>query len=351
MEDIRTAQRLLRRGDFMASIDLQDAYFAVPVHKNSRKLLKFKFKEVLYQFTCLPFGLCSSPYVFTKLMKPVISHLRELGFLSVIYLDDILCIGESFEDCLRNVRASIKTLESLGFLINYEKSKLVPLKIRKFLGFELDSEKMMLYIPQERKREIRMLVTKFLRLEKIQIRKFASLIGSLVAVSHAVRYAWLYIKRMERLRYISLLKNNGRYESVLRLSIEAREDLIWWRDNILNAESPIKEDIFDCVIFTDASTTGWGAVLGDKRIFGFWSKSEIECSSIGRESNFNSSDGIRETLVRRGYGQERTFLNFVTTQISTCHCVPRVVPPGANLGCVRLLTASTKILQCMSRKI
>lgn len=34
----------------------------------------------LYQFTCFPNGLTSVPRVFTKLWKPVYSHLRKRGF-------------------------------------------------------------------------------------------------------------------------------------------------------------------------------------------------------------------------------------------------------------------------------
>ncbi|CAD6227319.1 GSCOCG00011975001-RA-CDS, partial [Cotesia congregata] len=77
---------------FMGSVDIKDAYFAIPIHKSNRKYLRFRFQAQLYEFTCLPFGFCESPYVFTKLMKPVMTYLRSMGFLSVIYLDDILCL-------------------------------------------------------------------------------------------------------------------------------------------------------------------------------------------------------------------------------------------------------------------
>ena len=32
---------LLQEGDFMTSVDLQDAYFSVPIHKEDQKYLKF----------------------------------------------------------------------------------------------------------------------------------------------------------------------------------------------------------------------------------------------------------------------------------------------------------------------
>ena len=60
----------------MSTLDLKDAYYLIPVDERSRKFLRFGFGRELYQFTCLPFGLCTSPHVFTKLMKPVINNLR-----------------------------------------------------------------------------------------------------------------------------------------------------------------------------------------------------------------------------------------------------------------------------------
>ena len=50
-----------------------------------------------YEFNCLPFGLSSAPWVFTKTLKPVAALLRELGVRMVIYIDDILIMAESME--------------------------------------------------------------------------------------------------------------------------------------------------------------------------------------------------------------------------------------------------------------
>lgn len=108
------------------NIDLQDAYFLVPIHKKSRKFLRFRFLGKLYQFICLPNGLSSSPYIFTKILKPVMMVLRARGFVSVIYLDDILCIGNNFNECQENVKNTVSLLIKLGFLLNKRKSQLIP---------------------------------------------------------------------------------------------------------------------------------------------------------------------------------------------------------------------------------
>lgn len=121
LEDIRFTLNLLSPGDYMSSLDLKNAYYLVPIYKKHRKFLRFIFKRKIYQFLCLPFGLCTSPYVFTKLMKPIVNKLR-LDGLMILYLDDFLFISNSKVSCKKNTQKAIKILENLGFIINLSKS-------------------------------------------------------------------------------------------------------------------------------------------------------------------------------------------------------------------------------------
>lgn len=89
LEDIRTATKLLSTNPLMAKIDLKEAYFSVSVHKLYRRYLRFKFQNKIYEFQVLPFGLSTAPYIFTKMMKPVIEHSRKQGIVCTVYLDDI----------------------------------------------------------------------------------------------------------------------------------------------------------------------------------------------------------------------------------------------------------------------
>ena len=64
MDTFRTALKLIRPGCFMASVDLKDAYYSIPIEEEDRKLLIFQWKRKYYQFTCLPNGLSSAPRNF-----------------------------------------------------------------------------------------------------------------------------------------------------------------------------------------------------------------------------------------------------------------------------------------------
>ena len=67
--------------------------------KSYRKYLKFIYNKKCYMFTALPFGISTGPFVFTKIMREVLKHLRQNNILCVGYLDDILLIAKSKNEC------------------------------------------------------------------------------------------------------------------------------------------------------------------------------------------------------------------------------------------------------------
>ena len=85
----------------MAKIYLKDAYVMIPTAQEDRDFLKFQWKDQMYQFNCLLFGLSSVPWVFTKTTQPVVAALREIGLRLIIYIDDILVMVVS-ESLLKN---------------------------------------------------------------------------------------------------------------------------------------------------------------------------------------------------------------------------------------------------------
>ena len=50
METPNSVLLTVRKNDFLASIDLKDAYFQIPVHPSSRRLLRFVSNDTVYQF-------------------------------------------------------------------------------------------------------------------------------------------------------------------------------------------------------------------------------------------------------------------------------------------------------------
>ena len=134
MESIKDIKTLINRNAFMCSIDLTDAFFSIPLHDESRKFVTFEFDGHRYSFNVLPFGMNSSPRIFSKVLRLGIIHLRSLNIKVTQYYDDIfLCAASS--SVLETIVHVIVLLRNLGFHINFEKSSLVPSHTLLHLGY------------------------------------------------------------------------------------------------------------------------------------------------------------------------------------------------------------------------
>ena len=76
-ETLKRLHHLARPGDWLFSLDIEDGFYAVPVHKAHRKYLTVDLDGIgLVQFAALPMGLSSSPLVFTKVMRCFVQACR-----------------------------------------------------------------------------------------------------------------------------------------------------------------------------------------------------------------------------------------------------------------------------------
>ena len=91
METLQSILSFITQGCYLASLDLKDAYYSVPIHPDHTKFLKFIWKNQFYKFLALPNDLCCGPRKFTKLMKPPIAILRLDGHIDIaIYIDGLI---------------------------------------------------------------------------------------------------------------------------------------------------------------------------------------------------------------------------------------------------------------------
>ena len=133
MESLQNVLHMANSGVWMASVDLNHAYYSVPIHEEYQKYLKFIWENPL-KFIAMSNGYGPAMRAFTKLMKPAFSFLRSEGHLSVIYVDECYLQGDSYTKCAENVIRTIEILESLGFYIKIDKSEIVPKQQITFFG-------------------------------------------------------------------------------------------------------------------------------------------------------------------------------------------------------------------------
>jgi len=222
-EDWRTVVRLLLPNVEMVSLDLKDAYLLISIDISHRKYLRFQWRGTTYEFRALLFGLATTPYIFTKILRPVVASLRIEGCASVLYLDDFLLLAHSRTACYYNVQAHISTLSELGFIINWEKSELEPPRRRKYLGFIFYFESQSVSIPELCRSKLYSIVLEVSIKTQCLIEEFANMIGSLVSVC-PVKYGLLYTKAFERKKFLSLRESDNNFRAKLSISSELDED-------------------------------------------------------------------------------------------------------------------------------
>ena len=156
MEGLHTVKALIQKNDWLAKVDLKDAFFMIPMAQQHRHLLLFTMGTETFQFNCLPFGLFTAPRVFTKLLKPAIELLRATGIRLVIYMDDMLVMAHSNQMLREHVYQVLFLLENLGFIINSKKSLLSPIQEIEFLGMIVNSQTMEIKLPGQKIKSIRL---------------------------------------------------------------------------------------------------------------------------------------------------------------------------------------------------
>ena len=139
METVASVLLSVREGDFLASLDLKDAYFQIPIHGSSRKLLRFMSEGTVYQFKALCFGLSTAPQVFTRVFAAVSAWAHSRGIRLLRYLDDWLVLSSSEKKAKESIRELLSLCHTLGIVINEKKSDLVPSQSAKYLGMTIDT--------------------------------------------------------------------------------------------------------------------------------------------------------------------------------------------------------------------
>ena len=274
MDTVWSAVSMMKPNCFMASIDLKDAYYSVPICEEQRKFLKFSWKGKLYKFTCFPNGLALCPRKFTKLMKPAYGYLRQQGHLSVSYIDDSYLQGDDYDDCLSNIIDTIKLFDKLAFVIHPSKSVIEPKQKITFLGFNLDSVSMRITLTIDRISSIKQACDELLAKQNPVIREVARVIGLMVSSFPGVMYGPLHYNSLEMGKAEALKKMKGNFDRKMSLSADAKVELQWWIDTLSYSYNEIGHGNPNVTISSDASLIGWGSTCLGQKTGGRWTPEE-----------------------------------------------------------------------------
>lgn len=122
---------------WFSTLDLQSGYWQVEIEESDREKTAFSLGDGLWQFAVMPFGLCNAPATFERLMEHVLRGLHWKTCL--VYLDDIIVMGKSFDDHLKHLEEVFQRIASAGLQLNPKKCSLFKTQVT-YLGHKVTTE-------------------------------------------------------------------------------------------------------------------------------------------------------------------------------------------------------------------
>lgn len=176
----------LDQGDFLASIDLLEAYLHMPIHPVHRKYLRFSYGSKHYQYRAVLFGLSAATRVFAKLLVVLVANLRLQRICIFLYLNDILIAASSFSQASDDVYNTMFSLRHHGFVVNWTKSYLTLCQRLIHLGLLMDTKSYQLFLsPSSRE------------LPSVNLVTLASLLGLMVSCKDVIPWSQFHLRLLQ----------------------------------------------------------------------------------------------------------------------------------------------------------
>ena len=99
--------------------------------QGDREKTAFTTPSGLFEFKVMPFGMCNAPATFQRLMDVVLAGMQWKSCL--VYLDDVIIVGKTFQDHLCNPREVFHRLRDAGLKLKPTKCDFYSLQVE-FLG-------------------------------------------------------------------------------------------------------------------------------------------------------------------------------------------------------------------------
>lgn len=271
METLESIRLSLQAGDWVTSLDLKDAYFHILIHQRSRRYLRFVLDGKVFQFRALPFGLSVSPYVFTRVLKTVLRHVRRSGIRVHAYLDDWIQPSASEALSWLHSRRLLKIILDLGFIPNWEKSELVPVQVFNFLGARFNLVTGHIGPSQDRIKTLSQSLILLLKTKQASARRLHSILGQMESMARLLPLGRAYKRALQWEIKSRWCQGHALWDKQIPLLPWFPKAVAKWRDeHFLLTVSPLHLPVPDLHLFTDSSLEGWGAHLDSHMASGLW---------------------------------------------------------------------------------
>ena len=117
--------------EWFCTMDLASGYWQVNIREEDKPKTAFVTRMGLFQFKVMPFGLTNAPAIFQRLMDTVLKGLQWEHCL--VYLDDIIVFGKTFDETLQNLQMVMDRLKAAGLKLKASKCQWLKRSV-KYLG-------------------------------------------------------------------------------------------------------------------------------------------------------------------------------------------------------------------------
>jgi len=247
--------------DHLVSWDVTDAFYHVRLRPSDRKYFRFVVRGAVYEPRVLPFGMRLSPWVWTKMMRPVVAALRLRGFQVNAYVDDFAANGRGARPSTRAAatagRVEILSLfKQLGIQVHPLKGVATGTTRLPLLGFLVDTTRRLVVLPPARLAKLvggakALLSAARLRSRRVSSKTLQRFSGLAVSCQLALPSARFFLRRVYNCQSL--------VAPVSRLTHGAVANLAWFSK--LHSEPGVGRALWPVTLgelTTDASPYGWG---------------------------------------------------------------------------------------------
>lgn len=117
IEDLVTKTR---NSKYFSTLDINSAFWSIPLRIEDRQKSAFVTQEGHYQWTCLPFGLKTSPAIFQRILRNILRKYNLSNF-AVNFIDDILVFSSSFSEHIDHLTQLLDAIKKEGFRLKFQK--------------------------------------------------------------------------------------------------------------------------------------------------------------------------------------------------------------------------------------
>lgn len=111
-----------RNCKFYSTLDINSAFWSIPLRIEDRQKTGFVTQEGHYQWTVLPFGLKTAPAIFQRILSNILRKY-ELTDFAVNFIDDILIFSKSFSEHIDHLRRLLEAIKKEGFRLKFKKCR------------------------------------------------------------------------------------------------------------------------------------------------------------------------------------------------------------------------------------